>query len=119
MDVITPVRFQEMEKLLKNFKTGWIQCFPFLRVGTYLTPNGIDYKTLAARKDEHFYLSYHFNAAITLVIRVQSLYKLQMEVRKSRSTVGLPLFEMKGLMAVWKDIQTKKLCVTPSTTIGV
>ena len=50
----------------------------------------------------------HFNAAITLVIRVQSLYKLQMEVRKSRSTVGLPLFEMKGLMAVWKDIQTKK-----------
>lgn len=30
-----------------------------------------------------------------------------MEVRKSRSTVGLPLFEMEGLMTVWKDIQTK------------
>ena len=54
------------------------------------------------------YLNPRFNAAITLVIRVQSLYKLQMEVRKSRSTVGLPLFEMKGLMAVWEDIQTKK-----------
>lgn len=53
------------------------------------------------------YLNPHFNAAITLVIRVQSLYKLQMEVRKSRSTVGLPLFEMKGLMAVWEDIQAK------------
>ena len=57
------------------------------------------------------YLNPRFNAAITLVIRVQSLYKLQMEVRKSRSTVGLPLFEMKGLMAVWEDIQTKKNCV--------
>lgn len=33
-----------------------------------------------------------------------------MEVRKSRSTVGLPLFEMKGLMTVWKDIQTKSVC---------
>ena len=54
------------------------------------------------------YLNPRFNAAITLVIRVQSLYKLQMEVRKSRSTVGLPLFEMKGMMAVWEDIQTKK-----------
>ena len=29
------------------------------------------------------------------------------EIRKSRSIVGLPLFEMEGLMAVWKDIQTK------------
>ena len=56
------------------------------------------------------YLNPRFNAAITLVIRVQSLYKLQMEVRKSRSTVGLPLFEMKGLMAVWEDIQTKTVC---------
>ena len=28
------------------------------------------------------YLNPRFNAAITLVIRVQSLYKLQMEVRK-------------------------------------
>ena len=32
---------------------------------------------------------------------------MQMEVRKSRSIVGLPSFEMKGLMAVWEDIQTK------------
>ena len=30
-----------------------------------------------------------------------------MKVRKSRSIVGLPSFEMKGLMAVWEDIQTK------------
>lgn len=30
-----------------------------------------------------------------------------MEVRKSRSIVSLPLFEMEGLMAVWEDIQTK------------
>ena len=28
-------------------------------------------------------------------------------IRKSRSIVGLPLFEMKGLMTVWKDVQTK------------
>lgn len=31
-------------------------------------------------------------------------------IRKSRSIVGLPLFEMKGLMAVWKDVQTKIVC---------
>ena len=29
------------------------------------------------------------------------------EIRKSRSIVGLPSFEMEGLMAVWEDIQTK------------
>lgn len=44
----------------------------------------------------------------SLVIRVQSLYKLQIEVRKSRSIVRLPLFEMKGLMEVREDVQTKE-----------
>ena len=31
-----------------------------------------------------------------------------MEVRKSRSIVSLPLFEMKGLMEVREDVQTKE-----------
>ena len=31
-----------------------------------------------------------------------------MEVRKNRSIVSLPLFEMKGLMEVREDVQTKE-----------
>lgn len=42
-----------------------------------------------------------------------------MEVRKSRSTVGLPLFEMKGVDGGMERHTNKKLCVTPSTIIGV
>ena len=49
-----------------------------------------------------------FKMLNSLVIIVQILYKLQMEVRKSRSIVGLPLFEMKGLMEVREDVQTKE-----------